>query len=150
MKIRVTGNTTKVNPADPKTGLRKVQNGDRTDSVFSFWLCEKIKKRDGSEESTWSKVTLWRNYAETIARQLGENNSRKCMVTGTGKAKFYTNKQGQIIPYIDIQADDLEWMDEKYPKGETPLDNVPGQTPAEAPAVDLSAATAVTEDDMPW
>ena len=109
MTITVKGNTNK------GAELRKVHNGDREDSVLSFWLAENIKKRDGSVKTLWHKVTVWRGYADTIARLLG-GESRKALVTGTGEAKTYTTRDNRIMPYIDIQATEVEFLDDKRPE----------------------------------
>lgn len=124
MTITVKGNTNK------GAELRKVHNGDREDSVLSFWLAENKKKRDGSVRTVWSKVTVWRGYAETISRLLG-GESRKALVTGEGEAKFYTTKDGQIVPYIDIQADEVDFLDDKRPE------NVPPEVEETAEAGEL-------------
>lgn len=134
MKITVKGNTNK------GAELRKVQNGDKQDSVLSFWLAENKKKRDGSIKTVWHKVTVWRGYAETIARLLG-GESRKALVTGVCEAKFYTTKDGQIVPYIDIQADEVEFLDDKRP------DDVPPEVAATATA---AAEGFEAVESAPW
>ena len=98
--------------------LRKVHNGDREDSVLSFWVAENKKKRNGEQKTLWHKVTIWRGYAETMAQYLKEG--RKVFVTGEGEAKCYTNKQNQIVPYIDVQADEIELLDGKKPEDTPP------------------------------
>jgi hypothetical protein len=108
-KITVKGNTNK------GAKLRKVHNGEHEDFVLDFWIAENDRKRDGSVETIWSKVTVWRNYAVAIDRLLN-GESRKAMVTGNAKAKFYTTKNGQIVPYMDIQASEVEFLDDKRPE----------------------------------
>jgi len=133
-KITVKGNTNK------DAELRKVHNGEREDSVLSFWIAENNKKRDGSIETTWSKVTVWRGYAEAIARLL-KGESRKALVTGSAKAKFYTTKDGQIVPYLDIQADEVDFLDDKRPE----------QIPPEVAATAVNAAEGFEAvESAPW
>jgi single-strand DNA-binding protein len=128
MKITVIGNVGK------DAELRKVNNGGREDSVCSFWIAENISKRDKTQITRWHKVTIWRGYAETLAQYL--KSGRKVLVTGVAQAKCYTNKQNQIVPYIDIQADEINLLDGKKPEGE------PEET--ETPAA------VVNEDSTPW
>lgn len=128
MKITVVGNVGKVEE------LRKVNNGGREDSVLSFWIAENITKRDGSREARWHKVTLWRKYAETMAKYV--TVGRKIMVNASNvKAKAYTNKQSQIVPYIDIQADDVELLDRK---------------PQEEAPEEVETTAEIVEDATPW
>ena len=100
--------------------LRKVNNGDRQDSVLSIWVAENIPKRDGSTKTEWHKVTIWRGYAETMAQYL--KAGRKVYVEGTAKANSYTTQDNRIVPYIDVQATELKLLDSK------PKEDVPPET----------------------
>ena len=128
MTTILTGNVGKVD------ALRKVKNGEREDSVLSFWVAENYTKRDGSKQARWHKVTIWRGYADTMAKYL--TVGRKIQVTAENvQAKAYTNKQNQIVPYIDIQANKVELLDRK-PQEEAPEE---AETVAE-----------IVEDGTPW
>lgn len=85
--------------------LRKVHNGEREDSVVSIWVAENIKKRDGSKETLWHKVTIWRGYADALVNYL--KSGREVSVVGTCRPKFFT-RDNQVIPYIDIQASEVK------------------------------------------
>ena len=94
--------------------LRKFGEGEH-DFVTDVWVAENRKKRDGSTKTLWHKVTIWRNYAETMAQYL--KTGRKVYVTGSPEAKFYTNKAQQIVPYIKVQASELTLLDAPKTEG---------------------------------
>ena len=99
--------------------LRKVNVDGVETAVCSFWVAENIKKRDGSVKTTWHKVTIWRKYAEAMAKWL--TKGRKILVTAeNAEAKTYTDKENRIRPYIDIQASKIELLDGKKPEETEP------------------------------
>lgn len=128
MKITLIGNIGK------DAQLRKVHNGEREDSVLSVWVAENIKKRSGEVTPVWTKVTIWRGYAEAMAQYL--TKGRKILVEGTGKPAFYTNKQNQVVPYLDVQASNIELLD--------------GKKPENTPPEEESNPEEIAEDAMPW
>lgn len=99
--------------------LRKVNVGGVETAVLSFWVAENNRKRDGSQETLWHKVTIWRNYAETMAQYL--KSGRKVFVTGTAKADSYT-KDNMVHPYISVQASEIKLLDGKKPEEEVAAD----------------------------
>lgn len=88
--------------------LRKVGAPEAQYSVCSIWVAENVNKRDGTKKTLWHKVTLWRKYAEAMAPHL--KSGRKVYVTGNAEAAFYT-KDNQVIPYINIQAEEVRLLD---------------------------------------
>ena len=102
--------------------LRKVGEAEHQFSVCDVWVAENIQKRDGSKKTLWHKVTLWRNYAETMAQYL--KTGRSVYVHGSAEAASYT-KDNQIVPYIKVQADKIRLNDPK------PEDEVPDDTEEE-------------------
>lgn len=140
MRIEFTGNVGK------DAQIRKVQNGDRQDSVVSIWVAENLKKRDGSTKTLWHKVTIWRGYADSLAPYL--KAGRKIQVYGKMQAASYTRtvtENGkttqQIVPYADVQADEIILLD----RPET--EDVP---PAEATEATAEAAEDIEVSDTPW
>lgn len=130
--------------------LRKVQNGDHMDSVLSIWVAENIKKRDGSKKAVWHKVTLWRGFAEALAPYL--KAGRRIEVEGRSvKADWYKDRNGAIVPYLDIQADEIELLDGKKPEDDLPPDEVPAAptTPVTPVAPVTPAAPAAEEGFVP-
>lgn len=117
--------------------IRKVNNAGREDSVCSFWVAENLTKRDGTKKTLWHKVTIWRGYAETMAQYL--KAGRKVLIQGTAKANVYTNKANQLVPYIDIQADEITLLDAKR------SEEAPEETTAPAQTQEV-----VESEEMPW
>lgn len=104
MKITFKGNIGK------DAVLRTVTNGDRQDSVCDIWVAENIRSRNSDTQKTlWHKVTIWRKYAETMAQYL--KTGRKIEVSGNAEAKYYTTKDGRIMPYVAVQNAEIEFLD---------------------------------------
>lgn len=136
MKITFKGNIGK------DAQLTKTADGT---SVCSFWVAENITKRDKSKETRWHKVTIWRNYADTMAPWL--KKGRRIEVSGIAKANFYTNKNSQVVPFIDVWADELELLDApNRPEGDVP----PEVAEEENAAVPAQTVQTTVEDEMPW
>ena len=127
MKITFKGNIGKT------AELRTVKiNGEDT-KVCSFWVAENIGR--GEKKTVhWHKVTLWRKYAEVMAPFL--KTGRRIEVSGVAKASSYTTADNRIVPYIDVQADEIELLDRPQPEGETPPE--------------VAEGTETTTEETPW
>ena len=105
-KIIVTGNIG--NSAE----LRTVKTDGDEFAVCDFWVASNRKFKDGREKTTWYKVTLWREFASTMAKYL--TKGRKVQVIGTPEPTYYVRKKDNaIIPYVDIRDVELELLDAK-------------------------------------
>lgn len=100
--------------------LRTVKIGEDEVKVLSVMVAENKTKKDGSKKTLWHKVTIWRKYAETMAEYL--KAGRHVLVEGDAEAKFYTNKNQQIVPYIDVQATKIRLLDSK--RDEEPVPDI--------------------------
>ncbi|MFN8444104.1 MAG: single-stranded DNA-binding protein [Caldilineaceae bacterium] len=60
------------------------------------------------EETTWHRVTTWRKQAETCAQYLTKGSM--VMVTGTVKARGYSNRDGQISASLEVNADVVRFL----------------------------------------
>lgn len=137
MKITLKGNTSKEK--------KFFQAKEDKAALLYFDVAEKIKHRNGTEETIWHKVKVARGYAETIYHQLHEDEpvSRFCQIEGhiNEKPKTYVNGANNVSAYNTIWVDELTWLDQKWPKNESGLPN------------DLAVEVEVeTEDDerAPW
>ena len=63
------------------------------------------------EETTWFKVTVWRERAETASQFI--KKGMKIMVVGEVKASAYTNKQGQPVASLELTANDFKFLDSR-------------------------------------
>lgn len=94
MKITVKGNI----GADAI--LRTVGEGESAMAVCDFNIAENKTMRDGSVKTTWTKVTLWRGYAEKMAQYL--KKGRYVQVTGEGEVETYVTSGNVIAGRIHI------------------------------------------------
>lgn len=100
--------------------LRMVGEEGNKYAVCDFWLGENIKKRtDGTTKTVWHKVTVWRRYAEVMAPLL--KSGRKVQVEGLCEPKSYTTRENKIVPYISINADDIDLLDAPKPEDDDEL-----------------------------
>jgi len=67
------------------------------------------KGESRKEETTWFKVTVWRERAETASQYI--KKGMKIMVVGEVKASAYTNKQGQPVASLELTANDFKFLD---------------------------------------
>lgn len=93
---------------DPE--LRYLQSGQAVASfsvaVTRKWTDKQTDER--KEETTWFRVTCWRNLAE-IANQYVHKGTQ-IMVVGTVKASAYTDKSGQPASSLELTADNLQLL----------------------------------------
>ena len=116
--------------------LGNVSVGENQVARCYFWVAENVEKRDGSKKTIWTKVTIWRKYAETMAQYL--KKGRHVLVEGTGEAKFYTDNNNAIRPYVEVQATKIRLLDGK------PEEQVPPEVEA------AEDETPVTAEELPW
>jgi single-strand DNA-binding protein len=60
------------------------------------------------DETTWFRVTAWRQLAETVAQYV--KKGRQVMVIGEVKASAYTDKAGQPAATLEITASDVRFL----------------------------------------
>ena len=94
MKISVKGNI----GADAI--LRTVGEGENKFSVCDFNIAENRTQKDGSVKTTWTKVTIWRGYAEKMAQYL--TKGRYIRVEGEGDVETYVTSGNQINGRVHI------------------------------------------------
>jgi len=69
------------------------------------------KGESRKEETTWFKVTVWRERAETASQYI--KKGMKIMVVGEVKASAYTNKQGQPVASLELTANNFQFLDSR-------------------------------------
>ena len=119
MKVTLKGNTSKNKTFFPA-------KEDKAAMLY-FDIAEKIKHRNGTEETIWHKVRVARGYAETIYKGLHgkEEVSRFVQIEGhiTEKPRTYVDSANQVSACNTIWVDELTWLDQKWPKDESGLPN---------------------------
>lgn len=102
---------------------------------FSVAVNKRIGGQNGGEvrdETTWFRVTCWRQLAETVAKYV--KKGRQIMVVGEVAASAYTDKAGQPAATLEITAQTVKFLgtrDENEEAGQRYQDDFrPPQEPA--------------------
>ena len=69
------------------------------------------KGENRKEKTTWFRVTIWRERAETASNYI--KKGMKIMVIGEVDASAYTNKQGQASATLELTANDFKFLDSR-------------------------------------
>ena len=73
------------------------------------------KGESRKEKTTWFKVTVWRERAETASQYI--KKGMKIMVIGEVDARAYTDKNGQAVASLDLTANDFKFLDSRDSSG---------------------------------
>lgn len=91
--------------------LRYLQNGvavcDFSVAVNRVYTTNNERR----EETTWFKVTCWRQLAETVAQYL--TTGRQVMVMGDIKASAYLDKSGQPAATLELTAREVKFLGQR-------------------------------------
>ena len=96
-RIMLIGNLTK----DPD--FRETNNEI---AYCKLWLA--VSRKLSRDETDYFNVTCWRNTAQNCAKYLQKGS--KVYVSGEVQTKSYTTSSGERKNYIDIIADDIEFL----------------------------------------
>lgn len=81
-------------------------------AVASFSMATNEKKRDKSGElqdtTTWFKVTLWRERAETVAKYLVKGSP--VYIEGRLRIEEWTDRENNNRYTLDVQATDMQFI----------------------------------------
>src|SRR5260221_14544148 len=69
------------------------------------------KGDDRKEKTTWFKVTIWRERAETVAQYV--KKGMQVMVVGDVDASAYTNKDGNPTASLEITSSNVQFRGSK-------------------------------------
>jgi single-strand DNA-binding protein len=75
------------------------------------------KEENRKEKTTWFRVTMWRERAETASRYI--KKGMRLMVIGEVEARAYTDKSGQPQATLELTANDFKFLERKGEGGET-------------------------------
>jgi single-strand DNA-binding protein len=126
-------------------------------AVCSFNVATNEKRRDKSGEkqdiTTWFKVTLWRERAETAAKYLTKGST--VYIEGRLKIEEWTDRDDNNRYTLDVQGTDMQFINTnngggaEY-TGEAHATPAPATAAAAAPAGTPPPATTPPEDDIPF
>ncbi len=69
------------------------------------------KGENRKEKTTWFRVTIWRERAETASQYV--KKGMKILVIGEIDVSVYTNKQGQPAATLELTANDFKFLDSR-------------------------------------
>lgn len=158
-KIIIVGNLGK----DPE--LRYTPQGT---AVCSFTLATNERRRDKSGEhqdvTTWFRVTLWGNQAETASKYLAKG--RPVYIEGRLRVEEWTDRDNNNRYTLEVNATDMQFIGSRQDAGEysgggggssQEEPTFSGATPADSPSSSASssaaapaAAPAPADDDIPF
>jgi single-strand DNA-binding protein len=137
-------------------------------AVCSFSVATNEKRRDKSGEqqdiTTWFKVTLWRERAETAAKYLTKGSP--VYIEGRLRIEEWTDRDNNNRYTLDLQATDMQFIgsrsdapagdysghhdDEPTYSGSAPAASSSAATSASASSPAPAASPAPADDDIPF
>ncbi len=133
-------------------------------AVCSFSMATNEKRRDKTGEfqdvTTWFKVTLWGNQAETASKYLSKG--RPVYIEGRLRIEEWTDRDNNNRYTLDVQATDMQFIsagredggvdggqdDFETHSGPAPTSSSAGASSGQSSSAPASAAPA--DDDIPF
>ncbi len=100
---------------------------------FAIAVNRRFSSGDAERQTDFFNVTAWRNLAETVARYTKKGN--KVAVVGSIQIRNYEDNNGQKRTFVDIIADDVEFLTPKGSANGSDDDFVPA-APKKKPALE--------------
>lgn len=90
---------------------------------FSIAVNRRFSSQDPERQTDFFNVTAWRALAETVAKYCKKGN--KVAVTGSVQIRNYEDNAGQKRTFVDVVADDVEFLTPKGGQGSADDDYAP-------------------------
>ena len=100
---------------------------------FAIAVNRRFSSQDAERQTDFFNVTAWRGLAENVSRFCKKGN--KVAVTGSIQIRNYEDNAGQKRTFVDIVADDVEFLTPKGSGGAAEDDFVPA-APKKKPALE--------------
>jgi single-strand DNA-binding protein len=78
------------------------------DAVCTFSVATTEKKKDGTDETTWFRITTWRRQAEVANQYL--TKGKQVYIEGRLKAQEYTDRDGNKRTSLEVTATDMQFL----------------------------------------
>ena len=111
---------------------------------FGLAVSRRFSQGDAERQTDFFNVTAWRNLADTVARFCKKGN--KVAVAGSIQIRNYEDNSGQKRTFVDIIADDVEFL---TPKGNS-ADGDDFQAAAPAPKKKPALEAFDDDSDIPF
>jgi single-strand DNA-binding protein len=114
---------------------------------FSVATTERKKDRTGEfqDQTTWFRVTFWRNQAELANQYLSKG--KQVYVEGRLSQREYQDRDGNTRYSLEVQGTDLRFLGSRSDEGFSPRTS--GTSPREEHLADEPPAP-ITDDDIPF
>ena len=127
---------------DPE--LRYTPSGNAVAS-FNVAVSRRYKSGDeGKEETTWFRVTVWNELAETCNQYLAKG--RPVMVVGRVKLNQWKSQGGEARASLEINANLVQFLGDRTPDS----DSDGGYAPRHADNAEEETVEADNVEDLPW
>lgn len=92
------------------------------------------KKADGTQDTSWFKVVVWRQLAELCEKFV--EKGRKVAIVGSVRLSLYTKSDGTQGASMEVTADEVEFLSPKGERSEVNDNPAPAQSKNEFIRVD--------------
>ena len=99
---------------------------------FAIAVNRRFSSQDAERQTDFFNVTAWRALAETVAKYTKKGN--KVAVTGSIQIRNFEDNSGQQRPFVDIVADDVEFLTPKNSSSDDDYQAAPA--PRKKPALE--------------
>jgi len=141
-RVVLTGRLTR----DPE--LKYLSNGVGV-ANFGIAVNRPYKNQQGENEADFFNCVVWRKQAENVANYL--NKGSQVAIDGRLQSRRYKNKEGRQVTVIEIQADSVQFLDNK---GKTTTNEQKSQNEATSPNDDPFKGAGepidINSDDLPF
>ena len=110
---------------------------------FAIAVNRRFSSQNGEQQTDFFNVTAWRNLAETVARYTRKGN--KVAVLGSIQIRNVEDNSGQRRTYVDVVADDVEFLTPKGSSSNSGDDYAPA-APKKKPALENTFIYLIAPD----
>lgn len=137
-KIMLIGNLTR----DPE--IRTTNSGIPV-CTFSLAVTRPVANSDGTRETDFINVVVWRAAAENCHKHLSKG--KKAAVFGYLQIRNYETKEGQKRTVAEVVANDVEFLSPKSNDGNGEEFSAPAEAPASEENVELQP---IDDGELPF
>ena len=125
---------------DPE--IRYVPSGE---AVCSFTMATTEKKKDGTDDTTWFRITIWGRRGEAANQYLSKG--KQVYIEGRLKQQEYTDRDGNKRTSLEVTATDFNFLGARDEDGGGGGSSAPRPSPAAAGRPAASSSAPPPEDE---
>lgn len=117
---------------------------------FSIATSEKKKDKGGDmqEQTTWFRVTVWRNQAEAVHKYL--TKGRQVYVEGRLRQEEYTDRDGNKRTALEVTATDVQFLGSPRDEAGGGTAPRPSAGQSASPKYDAPEPDGARDEDIPF